>query len=64
LAFNISQGKIMVFPGWEVARVIPPDVIMGLWTGQYKLYGGVIRWAAGTDNAGQIVRHLLQPVHR
>ncbi len=48
----------MVFPGWEVTRVIPHDVVMGLLTGQYKLYGGVIRWAAGTENAGQIVRHL------
>lgn len=49
----------MVFPGWEIARVIPSDVITGLVTGQYKLYGGVIRWAAGTEHAGQIVRHLL-----
>lgn len=49
----------MFFPGWEVARMIPPDVAMGLFTGQYKLYGGVIRWAAGTEHAGQIVRHLL-----
>lgn len=49
----------MIFPGWEVARAIPPDVVMGLLTGQYKLYGGVIRWAGGTENAGQIVRHLL-----
>ncbi|OUC14836.1 MAG: hypothetical protein B0A82_11005 [Alkalinema sp. CACIAM 70d] len=49
----------MVFPGWEVTRLIPPDVIFGLMTGQYKQYGGVIRWAAGTENAGQIVRHLL-----
>lgn len=49
----------MIFPGWEVTRVIPHDVLMGLATGQYKLYGGVIRWAAGTENAGQIVRHLL-----
>ncbi|UBF24166.1 hypothetical protein K9N68_20890 [Kovacikia minuta CCNUW1] len=49
----------MVFPGWEVTRLIPQDVIGGLLTGQYKLYGGVIRWAAGTPNAGQIVAHLL-----
>lgn len=49
----------MVFPGWEVTRMIPSDVWMGLATGQYKLYGGVIRWAAGTEHAGQIVRHLL-----
>jgi hypothetical protein len=49
----------MVFPGWEVARLIPPEAIQGLLTGQYKLYGGVIRWAAGTPQAGQIVTHLL-----
>lgn len=49
----------MIFPAWQVARVIPQDVIMGLLTGQYKLYGGVIRWAAGTEHAGQIVRHVL-----
>lgn len=49
----------MVFPGWTVSRMIPHDTIFGLLTGQYKIYGGVIRWAAGTANAGQIVRHLL-----
>jgi hypothetical protein len=49
----------MVFPGWLIARAIPPEVLTGLITGQYKLYGGVIRWAAGTANAGQIVRHLI-----
>ena len=45
--------------GLTVSRAIPQQVIIGLLTGQYKLYGGVIRWAAGTKNAGQIVRHLL-----
>ncbi|WP_413166963.1 hypothetical protein ACL6C3_09710 [Capilliphycus salinus ALCB114379] len=49
----------MVIPGWTVVRAIPPEVIMGLITGKYKDYGGVIRWAAGTENAGQIVRHLV-----
>ncbi|MBD2079877.1 hypothetical protein [Leptolyngbya sp. FACHB-17] len=49
----------MVFPGWEVTRMIPPDLWTGIATGQYKIYGGVIRWAAGTEHAGQIVRHLL-----
>ncbi|MEA5498599.1 MAG: hypothetical protein WAN66_13180 [Limnoraphis robusta] len=49
----------MVIPGWTVVRSIPPEVIMGLITGKYKDYGGVIRWAAGTENAGQIVRHLV-----
>lgn len=45
--------------GLTVTRAIPPEVITGLLTGQYKQYGGVIRWASGTENAGQIVRHLL-----
>jgi len=45
--------------GLIVARAIPPEVITGLLTGQYKQYGGVIRWASGTENAGQVVRHLL-----
>jgi predicted nuclease with TOPRIM domain len=45
--------------GLTVTRDIPSEVITGLMAGQYKLYGGVIRWAAGTENAGQIVRHLL-----
>jgi len=31
----------------------------GLMMGRYKLHGGVIRWAAGAPNAGQIVKHLL-----
>jgi hypothetical protein len=45
--------------GLTVARAIPSEVVLGLMTGQYKLYGGVIRWATGTEYAGQIVRHLL-----
>jgi hypothetical protein len=49
----------MVFPGWTVVNAIPYDVIAGLMTGQYQMYGGVIRWATGTVNAGQIVRHLI-----
>ncbi|HAO23486.1 MAG: hypothetical protein BWK80_62715 [Desulfobacteraceae bacterium IS3] len=46
-------------PGLILERTIPPDVIGGLMSGQYKIYGGVVRWAAGTENAGQIVRHLI-----
>lgn len=42
-----------------VTRAIPPDVMTGLMTGQFKLHGGVIRGAAGTQDAGQIIRHLL-----
>ncbi|MCL4299445.1 MAG: hypothetical protein KJ077_27160 [Anaerolineae bacterium] len=45
--------------GLTITRAIPPEVLMGLMTGQYKLYGGVIRWANGTEYAGQIVRHLV-----
>jgi hypothetical protein len=48
-----------MIPGWTVARAIPYDVLIGLATGKYQSYGGVIRWAAGTANAGQIVRHLI-----
>jgi len=46
-------------PGLILERTIPPDVIGGLMSGQYKIYGGVVRWAASTENAGQIVRHLI-----
>lgn len=49
----------MIFPGWILARTIPYETWIGLATGQYQLYGGVIRWAAGTAKAGQIVRHLV-----
>lgn len=45
--------------GLEVTRQIPAEVVTGLLTGRYSLHGSVIRWAAGTDHAGQIVRHLL-----
>jgi hypothetical protein len=46
-------------PGWVVARGIPPELLLGLDSGLYTLHGGVVRWAAGTANAGQIVRHLI-----
>ncbi len=45
--------------GMTVARAIPNDALLGLATGQYTLHGGVIRWAAGTPLAGQIVCHLI-----
>jgi hypothetical protein len=48
-----------MIPDWTIARAIPHETLIGLVTGQYKLYGGVIRWAAGTPHAGQIVRHLI-----
>lgn len=37
-----------------------PEIITGLLNGSMKRYGSVIRWAAGTENAGQIVRHLIE----
>ncbi|MEG4959039.1 MULTISPECIES: hypothetical protein [unclassified Microcoleus] len=49
----------MIFPGWTVARAIPDETLIGLAAGKYQLYGGVVRWAAGTPNAGQIIRHLI-----
>jgi hypothetical protein len=51
----------MVFPGWILTRGIPYETLIGLATGQYTLHGGVIRWAVGTERAGQIVRHLIIP---
>lgn len=48
-----------MIPGWTVARAIPYETLTGLATGRYQLYGGVVRWAAGTANAGQIVQHLI-----
>ncbi len=48
-----------VFPGWVVERAIPQEVVGGLLNGQMVLSGGVVRWAAGMSNGGQIVRHLL-----
>lgn len=37
-----------------------PEIIRGLMTGDMTRYGSVIRWASGTENAGQIVRHLAE----
>ena len=42
-----------------VERTLSPDVVAGVASGLYKIHGGVIRWAAGTPMAGQIVRHLI-----
>ena len=38
-----------------------PDIIEGLKTGMYKIYGGVIRVAKGHEKAGSIVAHLMFP---
>lgn len=48
-----------MLPGWAVSRIIPHETLAGLITGQYKLYGGVIRQAAETPHTGQIVKHLI-----
>ncbi|MEG3935356.1 MULTISPECIES: hypothetical protein [unclassified Microcoleus] len=37
-----------------------PEIIKGLLNGSMQRYGSVIRWAAGTVNGGQIVRHLAE----
>lgn len=37
-----------------------PEIIQGLLNGSMQRYGSVIRWAAGTANGGQIVRHLAE----
>ena len=37
-----------------------PEIIKGLLDGSMTRYGSVIRWAAGTANGGQIVRHLAE----
>jgi hypothetical protein len=45
--------------GMTVAREIPDSALAGLATGKYTLHGGVIRWASGTPQAGQIVCHFV-----
>lgn len=37
-----------------------PEIIKALLDGSMQRYGSVIRWAAGTENAGQIVHHLAE----
>ena len=37
-----------------------PEIIKGLLDGSMQRYGSVIRWAAGTVKAGQIIRHLAE----
>lgn len=38
-----------------------PEILAGLKSGLYKIWGGVIRVTAGHDNAGSIVAHLKFP---
>lgn len=40
--------------GFTLSRTIPDSAMMGVLTGAYKVYGGVIR-----DKSGQIVAHLV-----
>lgn len=46
-----------------LVRSLPdiPDVLAKLHSGDYTLWGGVVRHAKGTEKAGQIVGHLLFP---
>ena len=39
--------------GFTLTRAIPDKAMLGIFTGAYKVFGGVIR-----DNAGRIVVHL------
>jgi len=48
-----------LFPGLTVERQLPPDVLAGIYSGEFRVHGGVIRCAPGTPCAGRIVRHLL-----
>ncbi|NWJ46754.1 MAG: hypothetical protein HXX08_12815 [Chloroflexi bacterium] len=47
------------FAGYLLERTISPELIEGLKTGLYQLYGGTVRIAPGFEGAGQIVRHLI-----
>lgn len=37
-----------------------PEIIKGLLTGEMTRYGSMIRWAKGTENAGQIIKNLAE----
>ncbi|PIK75661.1 MULTISPECIES: hypothetical protein [unclassified Pseudomonas] len=47
----------------ELLRSLPnlPDILAKLKSGEYELFGGVVRHAKGTERGGQIVGHLLFP---
>lgn len=47
----------------ELLRSLPnlPDILAKLKSGEYELFGGVVRHAKGTEKGGQIVGHLLFP---
>lgn len=44
---------------YEVRRQIPPHLIRGIRNHELKIYGGVIRYAAGTPYGGRIAGHLI-----
>ena len=41
--------------GFTLTRTIPDRVLLGVLSGAYKIYGGVVR-----DHSGQIIAHLVQ----
>ena len=61
MALPTSQPLPEILPGWTVARGTPADLIDGINSGIYELYGGVIGIAAGNDVAGRIIRHRIPP---
>ncbi len=61
MALPTSQPVPEILRGWTVSGGIPADVIEGINSGIYELYGGVIRIAAGNDAAGRIIRHRIPP---
>jgi hypothetical protein len=46
-----------LLPGWTTERQLAPEVLYGIVTGRYALYGGVVRVVPGREGVGQIVRH-------
>lgn len=53
-----TNAMLSSLVGMAVSRAIPKATLAGQATGRYALHGGVVRWAAGTAHAGQIVAHL------
>ena len=39
-----------LIPGLIIERMIPPELWVGLMTGRYDLFGGVVRVAKGLQN--------------
>lgn len=51
---DVKEGKMSII---QVDFYVPPEIEIGLKTGVYELFGGVVRYATGT-NKGRIVKHL------